>query len=211
MKIVSINVGLPQEVEYKGKLTSTGIFKSPIDGPVMMRSLNIDGDGQADLTVHGGVDKAVYAYPYEHYSFWRQKTGRDDFTLGQFGENLTTEGLLEDQVFIGDIFSIGQAVVQISQPRMPCFKLGIRMGDPQFPKYFVAAQRSGFYFRVLKEGEIDTGDIFERTVVDEGQMSVTTLFNLVYDMSDITLVERASQLSALPQEWREMFHEKLKK
>jgi MOSC domain-containing protein YiiM len=158
MEIVSINVGLPREVSWKGKTVSTGIYKSPVEGPVKLTTLNLDGDGQADLSVHGGPDKAVYAYPAEHYGFWREELSDSELSWGAFGENFTTQGLLEEDLNIGDTFRIGSAVVRVSQPRMPCYKLGIRLGRADIVKRFLASRRSGFYLSVLEEGTVQAGD-----------------------------------------------------
>ena len=157
MKILSVNVGGPREVEWKGKLIRTSIFKSPQNGSVKVFKLNLEGDKQSDLTVHGGVDKAVYAYPSEHYSFWRKEFPDLDITWGAFGENLTTEGLLETAVHIGDTLQIGSARFVITQPRLPCFKLGIRLGRADIVKRFLRSERSGFYFAVLEEGTVTCG------------------------------------------------------
>ena len=163
MKLLSVNVSQPKEVLHNGKRIKTGIFKEPVSGRTMMRRLNLDGDGQGDPTVHGGVHKAVYVYTVEHYHYWKQELGRDDLTYGKFGENLTVEGMLEGTVHIGDVFQIGEALVEVSQPRVPCFKLGIKMMDPQIVKPFLQSERVGFYVRVLEEGEVGAGDAIERT------------------------------------------------
>ena len=152
MKLLSVNVSPPKEVSYNGKRIKTGIFKEPVSGRTMMRRLNIDGDGQGDLSVHGGIHKAVYAYPVEHYDYWKQELGRNDLTYGKFGENLTVEGMLEETVYIGDVFRIGDALVEVSQPRVPCFKLGMKMRDPQIVKPFLESERVGFYVRVVGRG-----------------------------------------------------------
>ncbi len=210
MKVLSVNVGEPRQVIVNGRTVATGIFKHPIAGRVCVRSRNIDGDRQADLTVHGGVDKAVYCYPHEHYAHWQEQLGRDDFEFGQFGENLTTDGLLEDDVRIGDIFAIGSAQFEVSQPRIPCFKLALRMELPQFPKLFLKSQRTGFYLRVAQEGEIGTGDAISRVTSDPQQMSVREVFAVAYG-KDATRadVERALAMPALAGSWREMFAEQL--
>ena len=168
MKLLSVNVSQPKEVSYNGKRVKTGIFKEPVSGRTMMRRLNLDGDGQGDPTVHGGIHKAVYVYPIEHYHYWKRELSRDDLTYGKFGENLTVEGMLEDTVHIGDIFRIGEALVEVSQPRVPCFKLGMKMRDPQIVKPFLESERVGFYVRVLEEGEVGAGDTIERTKVGRG-------------------------------------------
>ena len=162
MRVMSVNVGMPREVDRRGMKILTGIFKEPVASRLAVRRLNIEGDGQADLTVHGGPDKAVYAYPSEHYGPWREQLGRE-LAPGMFGENLTTEGLLEDAVHIGDEFRVGTARLVVTQPRLPCFKLGIRFGDPGIVKSFVRAGKPGIYFSVLEEGEVAAGDPIERT------------------------------------------------
>jgi MOSC domain-containing protein YiiM len=144
MKILSVNVGLAKEVTWQGKLVTTGIFKEPVNAPVMLRTLNLDGDQQADLTVHGGVNKAVYAYPSEHYGYWRAELPGVDLPWGMFGENFTTEGLLEEAVYIGDRFRIGGTEVMATEPRMPCYKLGIKFGRADIIKRFLASRRTGF-------------------------------------------------------------------
>jgi MOSC domain-containing protein YiiM len=154
MQVISVNVGLPREVLWKGKVVSTGIFKEPVEGRVQVRSLNLDGDRQADLTVHGGVDKAVYAYPAEHYDYWRNQLPEMELPWGMFGENWTIEGLSEDAVNIGDCFRIGSAEVIATQPRMPCYKLGIRFGRTDIVKRFLDSRLTGVYFSVVEEGEV---------------------------------------------------------
>jgi len=158
MQVISINVGLPREVEWRGQIVQTSIVKEPVAGRVRVDRLNIEGDRQSDLTVHGGVGKAVYVYPSEHYEFWRKELPDSDLPWGAFGENLTTAGLSEDDVHIGDRFAIGSAEFVVTQPRMPCFKLTIRFGRADMIKRFYRSGRSGFYFAVAKEGEIGAGD-----------------------------------------------------
>src|SRR6476660_1081090 len=158
LRIISVNVGLPREVSWRGKTIQTGIYKEPVAGRVLMRTLNLDGDRQADLKVHGGPSKAVYAYPSEHYEFWRQELPGMDLPWGSFGENLTTRGFLRGGVQIGDRFRIGAAEVMVTEPRLPCFKLGLRFGRDDMLKRFLASGRLGFYFRVVVEGEIAAGD-----------------------------------------------------
>jgi MOSC domain-containing protein YiiM len=164
MKILSINVALPKLVAYDGKEIPTGIFKSPVGGPVRVRALNLEGDGQADLENHGGPNKAVYAYAWSNVEYWKQALGRDDLHPGSFGENLTLDEFAEDAVAIGDELAIGSARFVVTQPRIPCFKLGLALGLPDFPKKFLASGRTGFYLRVLEEGTLQTGDIIERVV-----------------------------------------------
>ena len=209
VKLLSINVGIPREVEDKGRLVTTSIFKDPVDGPVMVRELNIDGDRQSDLRTHGGPYKAVYAYPYEHYTTWQHELGRDDFVYGQFGENLTVTGLLETDVYVGNIYRIGGAVLQITQPRVPCFKLNIRMGDPMFSKFFMQSERTGFYVRVIEEGEISPGDAITLVEKDPQQMTVRDINHLLYFEPDPYLAERALQIEALSPGWRGSFEEML--
>jgi MOSC domain-containing protein YiiM len=155
--IVSVNVAVPRLVKYRGTQIATGIFKEPVVGRVIVRQLGIDGDGQADLRVHGGQDKAVYIYPFDHYDFWAEQLGRD-LAPGQFGENLTTRGLLENEIRVGDELDIGDVVLEVTEPRFPCFKLGIKMGSQRFLRRFLDADRSGFYCRVLQEGTLQAGE-----------------------------------------------------
>jgi MOSC domain-containing protein YiiM len=176
MKVISVNVGLPREVTWRGKTVKTGIFKEPVNGHVILRRLNLEGDAQADLSVHGGPKKAVYVYPAEHYEFWRGELADVDLTWGIFGENLTTEGLLEGDVRTGDRLRIGSTEVEVTQPRLPCFKLGIRFGRRDMPKLFLAGGRPGFYCAVLKEGEVAPGDEVELLARDENQPTVLELF-----------------------------------
>jgi len=159
MKLLSVNVGLPREVKWNGRVIRTSIFKAPVEGRVRVRKLNLDGDQQSDLSVHGGIDKAVYVYPSEHYSFWHEHLPAADLPWGAFGENFTTEGALEDTtVHIGDRFRVGSAAFVVTQPRMPCFKLGIRFGRGDIIKRFLRSGRNGFYFAVAEEGEVVAGD-----------------------------------------------------
>ena len=212
MKLLSVNVSQPKEVSYNGERIKTGIFKEPVSGRTMMRRLNIDGDGQGDLSVHGGVHKAVYVYPMEHYNYWKHELGRKDLTYGQFGENLTVEGLLEETVHIGDVFRVGKALVEVSQPRVPCFKLGIKMRNPRIVKPFLASERVGFYVRVLEEGEVGAGDAIERTKVGEGQMTVKEIVHLRhFDTANTEAAEKAASLPALTPSWRDSFTEILVK
>ncbi|MBD2077103.1 MOSC domain-containing protein [Phormidium sp. FACHB-592] len=206
MKIVSVNVGLPHEVTWKGKTVSTGIFKAPVSDRVMVRSLNLDGDGQADLTVHGGADKAVYVYPFEHYDYWQDELPHTELTPGIFGENFTTTGLREEDLNIGDRFQIGDVELMVSQPRMPCYKLGIRFGRPDMVKRFLASRRTGFYFRVLQEGEVGAGDTLELVNRDENNITVADITQLYINAEgNQELLHRAAQLEALPKSWRDYF------
>ncbi|GAB4579942.1 MAG: MOSC domain-containing protein [Anaerolineales bacterium] len=162
MKLISLNLSLPKTIQHNGEFITTGIFKTPITGQVPLHWLGLKGDGQGDLTVHGGVDKAVYLYPSEHYPYWQDTLNRNDLTPGQFGENFTVQGLLETEVHVGDVFRVGSAVIQITQPRYPCYKLGIKMGRKDILKLFWRSEFSGFYARVLEEGNVSAGDEIER-------------------------------------------------
>ena len=210
MKIISVNVGLPRLVLRNDEPVSTGIFKEPVAGRVMMRTLNLDGDRQSDLSVHGGPQKAVYVYPSEHYGFWKQELPDMDLSWGVFGENLTTTGLLETEIHIGDKFRIGTGEVMVTQPRMPCYKLGIRFGRPDIIKRFLLSERSGFYLSVLKEGEVGAGDEFqllEKNTSGVRVVDVTRLFST--DKENVDLMLRAIATEALPESWREYFLKRL--
>ena len=172
MKLLSVNVGLPREIEWKGKIIRTSIFKRPIEGRVRVSTLNVEGDQQSDLTVHGGSEKAVYVYPSEHYPFWRTEVPDMELASGVFGENFTSAGLLEDTVHIGDRFRVGSAEFVVTQPRMPCYKLGIRFNRPDMVKRFLQSGRTGFYFAVLKEGEVAAGDSIEVLKRDKHNVTV---------------------------------------
>ena len=212
MKLISVNVSLPREVPHKGKAVSTGIFKQPVEGRVMLRALNLDGDGQADLIGHGGPNRAVYAYSIENYAHWERELGRGDFAMGQFGENFTVEGMLDDAVHVGDVFRVGGALVQISQPRVPCYKLGIKMGVEGFERTFLASGRIGFYFRVVEEGEVGAGDAIERVTADPERMTVRQISNLLYfDTENFDDTRRALRIEALSPGWKGSFEERLAK
>jgi MOSC domain-containing protein YiiM len=208
MKLISVNVGLPREVTWKGKTVSTGIFKEPVSARVMVRSLNLDGDGQADLTVHGGLDKAVYVYPFEHYDYWRSELPGTELTPGIFGENFTVTGFREEELNIGDRFQVGTVQLIVTQPRLPCYKLGIRFGRPDMVKRFLASRRTGFYFRVLQEGEVVAGDTLELVSRDNNNITVADITQLyTREKTDPELLHRAAQLKALPANWRDYFQE----
>lgn len=227
MTLISINVGLPREIIHGGRAVSTGIFKAPVAGPVRLGRLNLKGDSQADLRVHGGADKAVYVYPFEHYAFWERErrhifknslslegegersSKREGFPYGQFGENFTTSGLLEDEVCIGDVFQIGAVRVQVTQPRSPCFKLGIRMDDENFPARFAAANRTGFYLRVLEEGSVAAGDAIAHVEPAIDSMSVYDVFRLRHIGGTRAEYERAARLPGLSSSWRDAFEKRL--
>jgi MOSC domain-containing protein YiiM len=211
MKILSINVGLPRLVMRDGEPVSTGIFKEPVAGRLMLRTLNLDGDRQSDLSVHGGPEKAVYVYPSEHYAFWKQELPDMDLPWGMFGENFTTEGLLETEINIGDRFRIGSAEVMVTQPRMPCYKLGIRFGRTDIIKRFLTSQRTGFYLSVLKEGQVGTFDEVEMIVRDANAVRVVDITRLFSsDKANVDLMRRAIATPALPDSWRAYFVKRLK-
>lgn len=215
MKLLSVNVGLPREVLAHGGAVTTGIFKEPIRDRATLRRLNLDGDGQADLSVHGGVDKAVYAYPVEHYDYWRGKLPEMELRFGMFGENFTTEGLLEPAVNIGDRFHIGGAEVMATQPRLPCYKLGIKFGRDDMVRRFLASGRTGFYFRVLREGEVGAGDEIQTISRDESNITVPDITRLyvtkTLSKADRQTMQRAAQLEALSESWRQYFLNRLEK
>lgn len=209
MRVTSVNVGLPREVEWQGDVVTTGIFKEPVAGKVAVRRLNLVGDAQADLTVHGGPDKAVYAYPAEHYAGWEAKLGRQ-LPAAAFGENLTTEGLLENRVHIGDEFLVGTAKLVITQFRMPCYKLGIRFGDPTMVKTFLRAGLPGMYFAVTTEGEVRAGDAVKLLHEDERQVTVRELLRLALDRhAPEEELRRVLAIPTLAAVWREEFETRL--
>ncbi len=209
VRIVSLNVGLPREVAWHGQTVTTGIWKEPVAGPVMARALDFDGDRQADLSVHGGPDKAVYAYPSEHYEFWRRERPDLDLPWGAFGENLTTEGLDEDAVAIGDRFRIGEAELVVTQPRLPCYKLEVRHGEGMVQR-FLASRRTGFYLKVAREGLVQAGDAVERIGREPEEVRVADVTRLyAFDKGDRETMRRAVRVAALPESWRSYFAERL--
>lgn len=204
-KVISLNVGLPRTVSFRGQAVTTGIFKEPIKGRIKLRRLNLDGDKQADLTVHGGPDKAVYAYPAEHYDYWKKRLPNMKLPWGMFGENFTTEGLLEDQVNIGDVFRIGSSEVVATQPRMPCYKLGVKFGRMDIVKQFMESKLPGIYFRVLKEGEVGAGDAIQLISRHANNVTVKDLVQLITSEGDMATIRRAVHIKALPEAWRQEF------
>ncbi len=212
MKIISVNVGLPRLVLRNGEPVSTGIFKKAVAGRVMLRTLNLDGDRQSDLSVHGGPEKAVYLYPSEHYDFWKRELPEMDLPWGVFGENFTTEGLFETETNIGDRFRIGSAEVMVTQPRMPCYKLGIRFGRTDIVKRFLVSERTGFYFSVLKEGEVGPGDQFELIEKNDSGVTVIDVTRLYStEKENVDLLRRAIATEALPNSWRDYFRKRIDK
>jgi MOSC domain-containing protein YiiM len=211
-KILSVNVSLPKDVDFEGQKVTTGIFKEPVKGRIMLRTLNIDGDKQADLTVHGGPDKAVYAYSVEHYEYWRKVYPNIEMPHGMFGENFTVEGLMESEVNIGDVFQMGSSKVIATQPRMPCYKLGVKFGCMDVLKKFLASGRSGIYFKVLEEGEVGAGDTIEQIGKDPNQITIINIVRLyTSDKEDIKTMRRAVKVEALPEGWKHYFLEQIKR
>lgn len=208
-----MNVGLPRKVKFQRRPIATGIFKVPVRRRVKLRRLNFEGDKQADLKVHGGEYKAVYSYPAEHYDYWRGKLDGMDLPFGIFGENLTTQDMFEDEVNIGDEFRIGSARLVATQPRMPCYKLGIRFGNMDMVKKFMASRRPGIYFKVLNEGEIGPGDTIELIRKDENEVTVKDIVRL-YVKKDTderrNTIRRALRIKYLPEGWRSHFENQVK-
>jgi len=212
MKLISLNVALPRIVEWNGGPVATGIFKDPVQGPVMLRNLNLEGDRQADLSVHGGVSKAVYAYPSEHYAFWKKELPDTELPYGMFGENFTTEGLTEAGVNVGDRFRIGAAELMVTEPRLPCYKLGIKFGRPDIIRKLLQSRRTGFYFSVLKEGEVKSGDWIEFISRNRNGIAISDITRLyAFEKDDLLTLRRAAKLEALSESWRAYFQHHLKK
>lgn len=212
MELISINTGVPQLASFGGITVETGIFKRPVSGRIALGKTNLEGDRQADLSVHGGRDKAVYAYPDEHYSWWSDALDREDLSPGQFGENFTVQGMLEDEVCIGDVFQIGSATVEVSQPRSPCGKLGIRMKMREFPKLFMASGRCGFYLRVLETGDVGAGDSIVRLRRDPFPISVHTMFQTFHvDRGNLAAAREALTNVALADDWRKVLNTRVAK
>jgi len=206
MTIVSVNVGMPREVVWRGMTVRTGIFKEPIPDAVTMNQVNLRGDGQADLRVHGGEHKAVYAYPAEHYEYWKSAMPDVSFAWGHFGENLTTEGLEERTLCIGDRLRIGSAVLQVTQPRMPCYKLNLRFDRDDMIKRFLASGRSGFYFSVAEPGDITAGSSVEILSRDRNRVTVSDIVQLYLTQTpDTDLLQRVLNVDALPTNWKDHF------
>src|SRR5437870_5286579 len=215
MKLVSVNTGLPREVTWHGRSVITAIHKEPVEGRVALRKLNLDGDRQADLSVHGGQHKAVYCYPHEHYAYWKRELPRRELPLGTFGENFTTDGLLEDSVHLGDRFSIGSAEVIVTQPRLPCYKLGVRFQADDMVKRFLASARTGFYLAVTREGEVGSGDEIKPLARDPNAVPISEITRLYvakrYAADDLASVRCALQVAALPESWKAYFRDRLAK
>jgi MOSC domain-containing protein YiiM len=215
MKIISLNVGLPRDVLWHGRTVTTGIFKEPVAGSAALRKLNLDGDRQADLTVHGGEYKAVYCYPVEHYSYWKEELPARELPMGMFGENFTTEGVLEQDVHLGDRLAVGSAEVVVTQPRLPCYKLGVRFGSDDMVKRFLASGRSGFYVAVTREGKVGAGDEITVLSRDANAVPVPEITRLYvtkrWGTEELVSLRRALQVAVLPEDWKEYFRERMQK
>jgi MOSC domain-containing protein YiiM len=210
MHVISVNVGRPRDVEWRGRTVRTSIWKDPVQGPVRVSSLNLEGDAQSDLSVHGGPDKAVYAYPAEHYDYWQRELDLDALPWGAFGENLTTSGVLESDIAIGDRVRVGSVELMVTQPRLPCFKLGIRFGRDDMVKRFLQSGRSGFYFTVVREGDLTAGDPLESAARDARGVTVSDMIGLeTADEPDQSLLRRALEVPALPESWKRHFRKRL--
>ncbi|MFF0267217.1 MOSC domain-containing protein [Kribbella sp. NPDC004536] len=209
--VLSVNVGLPKDVEWNGRTVHTGVWKQPVDGPVTVRRLNVDGDGQGDLGGHGGEQRAVLVYQLDSYRHWEQHFGRDDLVYGQFGENLTVDGLPDDEVCIGDRYRIGTAELEVTQPRVTCYRVGLRMGEPELPSLLVSHHRPGFYCRVITEGEITAGDSIVKTATGPGALSVSDTDALLYlPGRDVEKLRTAVRIPALSPGWQGSFRDLLK-
>ena len=215
MKLISLNTGLPREVIWHLRTVTTGIFKESVEGRIPLRKLNLDGDRQADLTVHGGEHKAVYCYPVAHYEYWRSALPGRKLPMGMFGENFTADTPLEDSIHVGDRFSVGSAEVVVTQPRLPCYKLGLRFELDDMVKRFLASGRTGYHFAVVREGEVAAGDEMIRTAQNSSSLTVAEITRLYvtkrFDPDDISSVHRALQVAALPESWKEYFRRRLAK
>ena len=213
MKVISVNVGLPRQVSHEKRKVVTSIFKEPVKGRIKVTILNLNGDAQSDLSVHGGVDKAVYSYSEEHYKYWKETYPMIDMPFGMFGENLTTQGLKEDMVNIGDQYQIGSSRLVVTQPRMPCYKLGIKFDRMDILEKFVNSQRPGIYYRVLEEGELGVGDCIKLLYRDKNNVSINDIVRLYInnhnDGEAISKMQRATKLKFLPEPWKIYFGQKI--
>jgi MOSC domain-containing protein YiiM len=210
MKLLSVNVGLPREIFHEGRIIRTCIYKTPVEGPARVGALNIEGDQQADLTVHGGPSKAIYVYPVEHYEFWRKELPEIEFQWGSFGENLSTEGLLEKEVGIGDRLCVGTVELVVTQPRLPCYKLGLRFNRDDMVKRFLKSRRTGFYCAVLREGMINAGDPIHVLSRDKNHITVADITRLyAFDKSDYAGMRRAMEVNALPESRHGYFRQRV--
>jgi MOSC domain-containing protein YiiM len=218
MKLVSVNTGLPREVRWHGRMVTTGIFKGPVGRRVALRKLNLEGDRQADLTVHGGEHKAVYCYPLAHYNYWKRELPGRELSMGMFGENFTVDdggkGSMEESVHLGDRFSVGTAEVAVTQPRLPCYKLGVRFGSDDMVKRFLASGRTGFYVSVAQEGEVGAGDEMKLVAREANAVAVSEITQLYvmkrFGEAEVSAVRRALRVTELPESWKEYFRERLR-
>jgi MOSC domain-containing protein YiiM len=214
MKLLSVNCGLPKELVWHGRSITTSIYKERVQGRIALRTLNLDGDRQSDLTVHGGKDKAVYCYPVEHYKYWEANLPGRALPMGAFGENFTSEGLGEESVCIGDHFAVGSAEVMVSQPRLPCYKLGVRFESDDIVKWFLSSGRTGFYLAVVREGDVGAGDEISILHHHPDSISIFEITRLYiakqYDEADLLRVRKAIALEALADTWKEVLYQKVK-
>lgn len=218
MKLISVNTGLPREVSWHGRTVTTAIFKEPVKGRVALRKLNLDGDRQADLTVHGGEYKAVYCYSLAHYAYWKKELPGRELPMGMFGENFTLDDDAnrspEESVHLGDRFSVGSAEVAVTQPRLPCYKLGVRFGSDDMVKKFLASARTGFYLAIIKEGEVGAGDEMKVIAREPNAVAVSEITRLYvakrFGEAEIRAVRRALQIAELPESWKVYFRERLR-
>ena len=212
MKLISLNVARPRLVVYQGATINTGIFKQPVQGPIPLRTLNLDGDRQADLSVHGGPNKAVYAYPAEHYPYWRKELPEADLPWGAFGENFTTTGIFEDDLHVGDRLQVGSSILMVRQPRMPCYKLAAKFQRDDMIRRFLVSGRSGFYFSVEQEGTVAAEDSFELLTRNRDGITISEMNRLfVREKYNQGLLRKAIQTAALPEDWRDYFAERLER
>lgn len=212
MKLISLNVARPRLVVYQGATINTGIFKQPVQGPIPLRTLNLDGDRQADLSVHGGPNKAVYAYPAEHYPYWRKELPEADLPWGAFGENFTTTGIFEDDLHVGDRLQVGSSILMVRQPRMPCYKLAAKFQRDDMIRRFLVSGRSGFYFSVEQEGTVAAEDSFELLTRNRDGITISEMNRLfVREKYNQSLLRKAIQTAALPEDWRDYFAERLER
>src|SRR5436309_1263466 len=210
--LLSVNVGMPKDVPWQGKTVFTGVFKDPVGGPRRVRKLNIDGDGQGDLAGHGGEQRAVFVYQIESYRYWERELGRDDLVYGQFGENFTVEGLADEDVCVGDRYRIGGALFEVTQPRVTCYRVAIRMDEPAMPALLVAHHRPGFYLRVLEEGPVQAGDAIVKVADGPERLTIAQVDALLYlPQRSRQLLRRALRVPALSEGWQESFRDLLAK
>jgi Uncharacterized protein conserved in bacteria len=213
MKLISLNTGMPREVMWRGTRVTTGIFKEPVQGRIALRTLNLDGDGQADLSVHGGAYKAVYCYQLAHYDYWKTELPGRELPAGAFGENFTVDGPPENEIFLGDHYAVGSAEVVVTQPRLPCYKLGIRFGEDAMVKRFFNARRTGFYVAVTREGEVGVGDEMSLIANDPNRVPLSEIMRLYaakhYTADDVAAVHRVLKVDAVPESWKGYFLERI--